>query len=204
MISREKLRRARAIFNQAITLESEQRVAFLERICGKDTALLWCVQILLYMRENNLPGLEPQSSKTLLNTQNIENHDEQSAAEPEPQTEPGTLKGCRATLTHVMTGRRFEIMPEPKVHYIGRYNEQQPLNIDLTSLPGVQYVSRLHAVLYQEGGSFFLEDAGSRNGTYVNGKSIQAGIRYRYLLREGDIVVLGNSTKMQLRFDLSH
>jgi anti-anti-sigma factor len=48
-------------------------------------------------------------------------------------------------------------------------------------------VSRYHAKLRKEGEKWWLEDLGSRNGTFVNGKKIEAPTE----LKDGDKVVLG-------------
>lgn len=46
-----------------------------------------------------------------------------------------------------------------------------------------ELVSRRHAVLYEEGGEFILQDLNSGNGTLVNGQR-----RSHYSLRDGDVV----------------
>ncbi len=47
-------------------------------------------------------------------------------------------------------------------------------------------VSRLHARLTRDHLNIFLEDVGSTNGTFVNGRALKPGERYR--LRAGDVV----------------
>jgi pSer/pThr/pTyr-binding forkhead associated (FHA) protein len=49
-------------------------------------------------------------------------------------------------------------------------------------------VSRTHARLVWSGGAAFVEDLGSRNGTYVNGARLEA----RRRLRDGDVVRVGD------------
>jgi FHA domain len=51
------------------------------------------------------------------------------------------------------------------------------------------YVSQLHARLYQQNGEGYIEDLGSTNGTYVNGKVISTATR----LRRGDQVQFGQT-----------
>ncbi len=53
-------------------------------------------------------------------------------------------------------------------------------------LDGLQ-ISKSHAKLIQSGGSFYIEDAGSTNGVYVNGKRITG----RELLAENDVAQVG-------------
>jgi len=56
-------------------------------------------------------------------------------------------------------------------------------------------VSRHHARLTAQGGKFVLEDLGSTNGTFVNGKRLSAP----YVLRSGDVVSFGE--KIVLMFE---
>jgi hypothetical protein len=51
-------------------------------------------------------------------------------------------------------------------------------------------VSRLHAVICESGGRWFVEDRGSFNGTFVNGSRIQPGARFP--LRHGDRIGFGS------------
>ena len=53
-----------------------------------------------------------------------------------------------------------------------------------------RYVSRCHAKIYYEAACYFLEDAGSMNGTYINGVKLAEGIKYK--LETGDIVNLAD------------
>jgi pSer/pThr/pTyr-binding forkhead associated (FHA) protein len=56
----------------------------------------------------------------------------------------------------------------------------------LPSGPGVGHPSRRHALLSPEADCVWLEDLGSRNGTFLNDKKLEKGIRTR--LRSGDRV----------------
>jgi pSer/pThr/pTyr-binding forkhead associated (FHA) protein len=51
------------------------------------------------------------------------------------------------------------------------------------------FVSQLHARAYREAGSTMVEDLGSTNGTYLNGKRLTAPER----LTKGDRVQIGNT-----------
>ncbi len=82
--------------------------------------------------------------------------------------QPKERKGTRVTLTHGMT--------------IGR-DPQSGLH-----LPD-DYVSGTHARIVARGDDFFVEDAGSRNGTYVNHKRINTPA----LIRRGDSVQIGRT-----------
>jgi hypothetical protein len=56
-------------------------------------------------------------------------------------------------------------------------------------LPDDTFVSQVHARLFQRDGRTFVEDLGSRNGTFVNGARIDAPTR----LRRGDRVQFGQT-----------
>jgi pSer/pThr/pTyr-binding forkhead associated (FHA) protein len=51
------------------------------------------------------------------------------------------------------------------------------------------YASEQHARLFAGSGGFYVEDVGSTNGTYVNGRKIS----YPFELREGDRVKIGKT-----------
>lgn len=53
------------------------------------------------------------------------------------------------------------------------------------SIP-VRWISRLHAILRRQGGQFYLEDSGSKNGVFVNGQRV---IKPRPL-SDGDVIQL--------------
>jgi hypothetical protein len=83
---------------------------------------------------------------------------------------------------------------EPPVHK----GETYPLGDELTVgrgggcgvvLPEDQFVSTVHARLFRRGDDLFVEDLGSRNGSFVNGEQVQAPTR----LRRGDRVQFGQT-----------
>ncbi|MBN1289728.1 MAG: FHA domain-containing protein [Actinobacteria bacterium] len=51
------------------------------------------------------------------------------------------------------------------------------------------YISNKHASIYESGGAYLVEDMGSTNGTYVNGRKIS----YPLELRPGDRIKIGKS-----------
>jgi pSer/pThr/pTyr-binding forkhead associated (FHA) protein len=55
-------------------------------------------------------------------------------------------------------------------------------------------VSRRHAELRREGGSWWLVDLGSTNGTWANGERVDG----RYKLHDGDVLQIGGT---ELRFE---
>ncbi len=59
-----------------------------------------------------------------------------------------------------------------------------------------QYISRCHAKIHYESDCYYLEDAGSMNGTYINGVKLAEGLKYKLL--SGDIINLADC-----RFEVS-
>lgn len=75
---------------------------------------------------------------------------------------------------------------------LGRISDSQPVMPDIDLTPYKAYasgVSRLHTVLRRAGEQVFIRDLGSSNGTYVNGKRMQANVDQ--ILHHGDILSLG-------------
>ncbi len=76
-------------------------------------------------------------------------------------------------------GRQFRTLNETAI--LGRESDQAPLT-DRT-------VSRHHAEMYPDNGSWTLRDLGSANGTYVNGVRLSKPVR----LKHGDQIKLGST-----------
>jgi len=74
-------------------------------------------------------------------------------------------------------GRAFELQEEQTV---GRAAGCQ-ISLDDT------YVSQLHARVFQKDGSWFVEDLGSTNGTYVNSKRVSSPLA----VKRGDQIKIG-------------
>jgi pSer/pThr/pTyr-binding forkhead associated (FHA) protein len=129
------------------------------------------------------------------------------ASPPPPRPAPVPIAGTRLQLTqaflvHTGTGERFELPIGRSLVYIGKPNEELPPDIDLSLLPNTDVVSRIHATICVEGEQYALEDAGSSNGTYLNGELIRAGARFRRPLNAGDTISLGKGDKVSFRFEL--
>lgn len=73
---------------------------------------------------------------------------------------------------------------------IGRYDEGQPVDVDLTHLEGDTFVSsRRHAELLKEGNQYTLRPFKTTNGTLVNGARLEPGVAH--VLKEGDRITFG-------------
>ena len=107
----------------------------------------------------------------------------------------------KASLFHVQTGTKIELQQNLSVIHIGKPNEQIPPDVDVSGFPNSEIVSRIHCDIRVEGDSFFIEDVGSSNGTYVNHTPLLEGNRHR--LRPGDRIALGKGDKMTFTFQMS-
>jgi hypothetical protein len=128
-----------------------------------------------------------------------------SASTSEPTSSPISVKTqlqqFSASLLHVQTNLTIEIPAHLPVVHIGKPNTVIPPDIDVSGFPDSDIVSRIHADIRAEGGSFYFEDTGSSNGTYINNLPLPAGNRHK--LRAGDRISLGKGDKVSFVFQLS-
>jgi two-component system, cell cycle response regulator len=96
-------------------------------------------------------------------------------------------KPCLTLLTGGMSGQQFKIAPGFSA--IGRGGSAE-IRIDDDGL------SRAHARIRTEGGRVWIEDLGSRNGTFVNGHKLTVPIE----LRDGDKIGVGRGTVLRFGF----
>jgi ribosomal protein L40E len=101
-------------------------------------------------------------------------------------------------LTHIQSGTIIDIPANVNVLHIGKPNDQIPPDIDVSSYPCAEVVSRIHADLRIEGDSVYVEDTGSSNGTYINHNVLPKG--NRHLLRVGDRISLGKGDLVTFLF----
>ena len=87
------------------------------------------------------------------------------------------------------SARKGEVIPIPAEVTVGRGGGCGIVLADDT------YVSTLHARLYQQNSQVFVEDLGSTNGTFVNGKRITSATR----LKRGDQVQFGQTVAEVIR-----
>lgn len=106
-----------------------------------------------------------------------------------------------ASLLHLQSNTTVEIPPGLDVVHLGKPNDQIPPDIDIAGFPDSEVVSRVHADIRNEGDSFYLEDVGSSNGTYVNHAPLLKGNRHR--LRPGDRIALGKGDLVTFIFQLN-
>ncbi len=107
----------------------------------------------------------------------------------------------QAALLHEQSNTLIEFQPHQKVIHIGKPNDRVPPDINVSVYPSSEVVSRVHADLHIEDGTFFVEDVGSANGTYLNNVQLTPGTRYR--LRTADRICLGKGDLVTFVFQTS-
>ncbi|MGY6530176.1 MAG: FHA domain-containing protein [Cyanobacterium sp.] len=98
------------------------------------------------------------------------------------------------------TNKRFIFSDDKKIFYCGRYNETFNLDIDFSGLPHSDIVSRVHFIIHIDSGTYYLEDAGSSNGTFLNDKQVKSGHIHRQKIKIGDEIRLGKTNQLKLIF----
>lgn len=124
------------------------------------------------------------------------------APPPAPSVPSSTqLQTQAARLLHVQTNTVIELPSNLSVIHVGKPNDRIPPDVDVSGFPNSEIVSRIHADIRVEGDSYYIEDVGSSNGTYVNNMPMPMGNRHR--LRAGDRIALGKGDKVTFLFQLS-
>ncbi|MGV0023491.1 FHA domain-containing protein [Phormidesmis priestleyi] len=118
-----------------------------------------------------------------------------------PVSSATQLQQQSAKLLHLQTNVVIELPPSLPVVHLGKPNDRIPPDVDVSGFPDSEVVSRIHADIRIEGDSYFIEDVGSSNGTYINNVPLPLGNRHR--LRAGDRISLGKGDKVSFLFQLS-
>ena len=97
---------------------------------------------------------------------------------PVPETEPTVQLGVKSVAIRLKIGPRKRVveLPLDKIIQIGRLDPASGVfpDVDVTAdIAPEKNVSRRHAVLYKQEDKVVIEDAGSINGTFVNGKRLE-------------------------------
>jgi hypothetical protein len=126
-------------------------------------------------------------------TQNIQAEKNQHEKITETVSIPSALGALNTWASlHLVDSGQILPLTDRSEFTLGRVSEAQPIMPDIDLTPYQAYacgVSRLHAVLKREGKRVYLMDLGSSNGTYLNGKRLQANVEHP--LAHGDTVSLG-------------
>jgi hypothetical protein len=114
---------------------------------------------------------------------------ERRLAAPPPPAEPMTEAPGESLLIEERSGARFSLGEEAQVGRVDRASGMKP-DVDLTPHDTERTLSRRHARIIRRGRTYYVrEDTSSRNGTFVNGRRIDAGADVE--LRDGDELRFG-------------
>ncbi|WP_373538452.1 FHA domain-containing protein [Chamaesiphon sp.] len=113
---------------------------------------------------------------------------------PPPPPVPSVVR----QLLHLQTNTPIEIPPQLQTIHLGKPNDLVAPDIDVSSFPCAEVVSRVHANIQLEGENYYIEDVGSANGTYINHNVLAKG--NRHLLRPGDRIGLGKGDLVTFLF----
>ncbi|MGD1907985.1 MAG: FHA domain-containing protein [Leptolyngbyaceae cyanobacterium] len=152
------------------------------------------------------PAIEPPEAAPISTPQPspVSAEAEVTAATLEPETNLNRstqLQFNSVKLIHVQTDSTIELPESLTTVHLGKPNDRVPPDVDLSGFPNSEIVSRVHAQLRVEGEVYYIEDAGSSNGTYVNNMPLPFGNRHR--LRSGDRIALGKGDKVTFLFQSS-
>ena len=126
---------------------------------------------------------------------------------PNPNFVEGIVPGATqlqiqtANLLHLQSNTTIELPSDLNVVHMGKPNGQIPPDIDVAGFPDSEVVSRVHADIRIEGDTYYVEDVGSSNGTYVNHTPLVRGNRHK--LRPGDRIALGKGDLVTFIFQIN-
>lgn len=89
---------------------------------------------------------------------------------------------------------QYPLLPEAEIT-IGRLDPHRGIRpeIDLSRFDPAARISRRHARITARGTQFFIEDLGSANGTFINGRT-RLKPQERYPLANGDVLKIGETS----------
>lgn len=116
-------------------------------------------------------------------------------------SQPRTLEHPKATLIHQATQFKIQLDQYDSPIHLGKPNRKVMPTINLETFKHAEVISRIHAAILIENDSFFIQDNGSANGTYLNRQRIQPG--HPHPLISGDTISLGKGDLVTFTFELS-
>jgi pSer/pThr/pTyr-binding forkhead associated (FHA) protein len=111
------------------------------------------------------------------------------------------LQAPSAQLIHVQSDRAIPLPDGCDRFRIGKPNDRYPPDLDVSGFAHSEIVSRVHAEIRLEGQTYYIEDVGSSNGTYVNFMPLRRGTRHA--LQTGDRIALGKGDLVTFEFKRS-
>jgi len=101
-------------------------------------------------------------------------------------------------LIHTQTNRVIKFPEQFEIINIGKHSDRINPDVDLADYPHANIVSRLHAQIRFDGTSYYIQDMGSSNGTYINKYPMLPGTWYK--LKSGLTFSLGKQNLMSFVF----
>lgn len=146
--------------------------------------------------------IKPSLSSSFTDTATILELDEPPIPKEGSPTTIELLEPTKAVLIHQETKEKIILPLAERIAYIGRLNDEFLVHIDLSNINNANLISRIHAAIHRENGAYYLEDAGSTNGTWLNEQLIQSGTRFRQEVNIGDTIAFGRNQTIKFTFDL--
>jgi hypothetical protein len=105
-----------------------------------------------------------------------------------------TVVGKLVVIDTQSSNAQFPLPSESEI-LIGRLDPNRGIRpeVDLSRYDPAARVSRKHARICVRGGQFFIEDLGSANGTFINGR-IRLKPQELHTLQSGDVIKIGQTT----------
>lgn len=145
--------------------------------------------------------IKQELMKELLSKQIGENAHPNTPIQLPPQLTTQLNKSKPKCLKHIQTNTFIELPQNLSVIHIGKSNERITTDVDVSGFPNSDIASRLHADIRVEGDTYYIEDVGSSNGTYINNKLLSPG--NRHCLQLDDHIALGKGNLVTFLFQLS-
>ena len=155
--------------------------------------------------QNGAKARESAASQSLHTLENEPDHEPDDFnfaddAADIPNTEI-QIRQYSPALLHQQSQTLTKLSKQKKIIHIGKPNDRVPPDVNVSFFANAEVVSRVHADLHIEGESFFIEDTGSANGTYLNSVPLKPNVRHP--LRVGDQISLGKGEVMTFIFQMA-
>lgn len=105
-----------------------------------------------------------------------------------------------ARLQHDTSRRYLSLTTDVFVWRIGKPHHGAQPDLDVSTFPRSEIVSRSHALIRYHRGQYYIEDMNSSNGTYVNNQSLVPGRHYP--LNHNDCIALGKGDLVRFFFQI--
>jgi len=127
-------------------------------------------------------------------------HSNQDHVAPTVTDASSNLQQATPYLLHIQTGEPISLPENQATITLGKPNHTSPPDVDLSELSDSEIISRQHAKLHIEAETYYIEDLGSSNGTYINRDCVPKGQRHE--ISVGDVIALGKEDKVTFIFKL--